>query len=307
MHDFQGSVSLDTLSAIWDSFFYAPESPATLALFRIAFGALLLADALFHLKDCRLYLAPDGILDFKTWRTHYNARLFSLLAVLPPSLASVRALLAVHFLAIFGLIAGWALPFCAVIVFVTLSSLQHRNPFIINSGDVAMKMMAFFFIFASFSADMFSVDALRHGAPSTASEPWSLRLLQVLVATIYFKSMYWKLLGATWRNGTAVFYVLNVKRYQRRPFPAVLRTPLIYKTLSWATLVIWGALAMLVWIDELRYPVMAVGVVFHLGMDIFLRIRMFQWVMMTGLVLFIRPADAQMMLNGLNTFAQRFI
>jgi hypothetical protein len=225
--------------------------------------------------------------------------------VLPPSLASVQALLAVHFLAIFGLIAGWALPLCAVTVFLTLSSLQHRNPFIINSGDVAMKMMAFFFIFASWAADMFSVDALRHGASPAIFEPWSLRLLQVLVATIYFKSMYWKLLGATWRNGSAVFYVLNVKRYQRWPFPAVFRVPMIYKTLSWGTLAIWGALAVLVWIDELRYPVMAVGVLFHVGMDIFLRIRMFQWVMMTGLVLFIRPVDAQIVLDGLSAFAHR--
>ncbi|MGO4802247.1 HTTM domain-containing protein [Pseudomonas sp. W22_MBD1_FP4] len=301
MDDFKGGVSLETLETIWASFFYAPESTATLALFRIAFGLLLLADAFFHTKDHILYLAPRGILDYETWRKTYNNRAFSLLAIFPPTLTSVRILLAVHFVAILGIVLGFATQLFAITVFITLSSLQHRNPFIINSGDVAMKIMAFLFMFEANADDFFSLNNFIYGFQPNEAPPWCHRLLQILVSTIYFKSMYWKLLGETWRDGTAVFHVLNVRRYQRFSFPKILRLPAIYKSITWSTLLIWGALSTLIWIDELRYPVMVTGVIFHLGMDVFLRIRMFQWVMMTGLVLFISPADAEKLFDFIGT------
>jgi hypothetical protein len=300
MPEFNGSVPLATLVGAWNAFFFAPESPATMALFRIAFGLLLLVDAAFHASDARFMFGPDGVLNHRIWMRDFSKRMFSVFRFLPGTMGSVRLVLTLHIIAAFGILLGIVTPVCAVLAFFTLLSLQHRNPFILNSGDVALRLMCFCFMFVPQADNLLSVDAWMRGGPDTTPvAPWGHRLMQILIAIIYFKSMYWKLLGPWWRDGTAVFYVLNIRRYQRATLPVTLHHVALFKAITWATMVIWGSLGILIWVDELRYPVMAIGVLFHLGMDAMLRIRLFQWVMMTGLVLFIKPQDAESILRGL--------
>ena len=42
---------------------------------------------------------------------------------------------------------------------------------------------------------------------------------------------------------------------------------------------------------DLRYPVLLAGVMLHLGLEYSMNIQLFQWVMLTALVLFIDPRD----------------
>jgi hypothetical protein len=37
--------------------------------------------------------------------------------------------------------------------------------------------------------------------------------------------------------------------------------------------------------------VLAAGALFHLALEYFMRIRLFQWTMLVGLLIFIRPSD----------------
>jgi Vitamin K-dependent gamma-carboxylase len=138
---------------------------------------------------------------------------------------------------------------------------------------------------------MYSVDALLSPQPALDSAPWALRLMQILIATVYIRSLGWKLRGRWWRDGTAVYWALSAGSYRRHDVPAALRRPWVYAAGTYGTLVIEGALGALIWISELRYAVLAGGAIFHLTLEYFLRIRLFQWTMLVGLLLFLKPAD----------------
>jgi hypothetical protein len=62
---------------------------------------------------------------------------------------------------------------------------------------------------------------------------------------------------------------------------------------SWATLVVEFSLGVLIWFRELRYPLLVLGVLFHLYLEYWLNIPMFNWNVLCAYVLFIEPADLE--------------
>ena len=289
--------TIEQIVAAWNAFFHAPTSPDTLALFRISFGMLLMADALFLAPSLNFLFGTRGVLDRGIYLRDFSSRFFSIYNWAADGPAMLSLMFAAHVAAIICLALGFFSNIAALVVFIGLVSYHDRNPFMVNSGDVAMRLMAFLLIFAPSDAAWSMMIALGLKPAQAAIDPWAYRLLQILVSVIYFKSMYWKLHGQWWMSGKAVYYVLNIRRYIRFPLPAFLKLKFVYQAFNYGTLVVWGALAICVWIDELRYPALILGVLYHLGMDFCLRIRLFQWVMMTGLVLFVSPGDAHAILG----------
>jgi hypothetical protein len=55
--------------------------------------------------------------------------------------------------------------------------------------------------------------------------------------------------------------------------------------------VIEFSLGVLVWFKELRYPVLLVGLLFHLFLEYRLEVPLFQWTVLSAYVLFIDPRD----------------
>ena len=51
------------------------------------------------------------------------------------------------------------------------------------------------------------------------------------------------------------------------------------------------SLAALVWVRRLRYPLLAAGLLLHLGIEVSMNIPIFEWVMVSAYVLFLRPED----------------
>ena len=91
---------------------------------------------------------------------------------------------------------------------------------------------------------VWSVDrwlARRRGAVEPVSEPalpiWPLRLLRFQVCLIYLNSGVWKLFGAPWRDGTAMYYALSHSQFGRFPSPPEMLDPVLalgtYAVLLW--------------------------------------------------------------------------
>ncbi len=95
-----------------------------------------------------------------------------------------------------------------LLVFISLTSLHQRNPFVLHSGDTILRLFSLLLAFAPVGA-MLSVDAWVSGTVASDSPPWALRLMQVLMATIYLRSLGWKLRGRWWREGSAVYWALT--------------------------------------------------------------------------------------------------
>lgn len=289
-------LNLPQLAEWWNQFFHAPASPLPLALFRVAFGALLLANAYAFWRAKEFCLYPTGALAWADQRVRYQRAVFSLFNYLPPTTGAVRFVLGLHLAAVLGLLAGFATRCSAALVFLTLISLHSRNVYQLNSGDALQALLGFFLIF-SHAGGAFSVDAWLAGTTTTMHDPWALRLMQVQVALVYLRTTYWKLHGATWRAGSATYYALHLHDFRRRALPRWLARPWFYRATTYGTLALEGALGTLLWCAPLRYPLLLGGVALHLGLECFMRIGLFQWTMLVSLLLFLNSGDLHEWLN----------
>ncbi len=199
----------------------------------------------------------------------------------------------------------------SAVVFLCLTSMQQRNLFITHGGDTFLRVAGFFLIFAPAGAAL-SVDRLirirrgREGSQILPRAPWAQRMIQFELALLYFCSFLWKLKGDAWRNGTALYYVTHLHEIQRFPLPGWIQYSFVLKMGSWSTLILELALAILIWFKPFRYPLLILGLFFHLCLEYAFNLPMFEWDVLTAYVLFIDPADLMRLGNMIrNRFTRR--
>jgi hypothetical protein len=293
--------NLQNLANMWMQFFHAPESTLILAIFRIAFGVLLLINACSLWRAAQYCFYPAGALALEDQSPVIRKQTWSLFNHLPPTRGTVHFVFLVHFIGVLGLLVGFCTQLSAALVFITLVSLHSRNLYVLNGGDTLQRLLSFFLIF-SHAGYALSVDAWLAGTTRTMADPWALRLMQVLLTIVYLRTTYWKLRGATWRAGSATYYALGLRDYQRRKLPPWLARVWFYRAATYGTVALEGALGVLLWFDSLRYPLLVAALVLHLGLHCFMRTGFFQWTMLTSLLLFLKPADLNEWLQRLGLF-----
>ena len=117
--------------------------------------------------------------------------------------------------------------------------------------------------------------------------------MQLQVCLVYLNSSFWKLRGQLWRKGTAVYYATQADNLVRLRLSNFLRNPALIRLATWGTLAIESALRTVVWISELRYPVLLSRVILHLCIELTLNLQLFGTTMIVGLLLFVRPEDLE--------------
>ena len=118
-----------------------------------------------------------------------------------------------------------------------------------------------------------------------------MRLLQLELAIGYLLSAWSKARGTTWHDGTAVALSLRIEDLQRYVAPEWLFDQGILLNLStWGALAFEATFIFLVWPRRTRLWVLAAGVGFHLGIDVFLDIGFFSLAIYLAYVAFL-PED----------------
>ncbi len=125
----------------WNHFFHAPEYPATIALFRVLWGLLIALDAALMLSWSRLYFGPEGWLSAARHREIFGKGRFSLFNLLPETDRSGNISLWLLILSSLSLAACFYTRTSAVLCFVTMVSLHHRNPCVFHSGDSIARLL----------------------------------------------------------------------------------------------------------------------------------------------------------------------
>jgi hypothetical protein len=290
------------LQAAWNRFFFEPKSPKPMAIFRLEIGLLVLCNQLLIAPDLYTWYGEKGVLARQTAKMLSGGGGLNLFDYLPASDSSVLALFLLSVLAAITLAAGFFTRTSALLVFLTLTTFNHRDTLIINSGDSILRLAAFFLTFSR-AGDVYSLDrklALRQGKkrdPFKPSAPWVMRLLQVQLCLIYLYTFCWKAMGSMWLDGTALYYTSRLQEFWRFHTPYIFEHLWTIKLWTWGTLVVEFALGTLLWIKELRYPILLAGVLLHLGIDYSMNIPLFGQIMMSAYILFVDPADIDRAIN----------
>jgi hypothetical protein len=272
----------------WEGFWFEPIATSSLAIVRIAFGLVAFAWTVSLTPDLSAFFSSAGVVPSQP-RT---GGVWGILGIAPGG-AVVVAVYAVMLVGSLALAAGALTRVAAVVVFVGLVSFERRNPWVFNSGDGLLRVIAFYLMLAPAGAAV-SVDRWRRGReqfwefPDRA--PWALRLMQIQLSVIYLAGVWEKVQGGTWNNGTAVSYALRVSDLAALPVPAFLsHSPVVVNLLTFGTLAAELGLGILVWNRGLRRWVLLGGVAFHLAIAWAIRVGFFSVGM---LVLYLAFVDA---------------
>lgn len=282
--------------AAWSRFWFAPRSTATAAAVRIAGALVMLGWAVSVGPDLFDFFGSDGLLPRQPdFSTSGLKGIWSLLGADPgPAvIVGVYALLVVSAL---SLLVGFHSRLAALAMLVAFVSFTRRNPLVFNSGDALLRVLSFYLVLVPGGAAL-SVDrwraVRRHGGELwafPARAMWGLRLMQIQLSVAYLAAVWAKVAGGTWREGTAVSFALRVDFIRRLPVPEAMTTSLLVSNLlTFGTLAIEAALAVLVWNRRLRPWVLGVGVAFHLGLDYAFRVGFFSYAMFVLYLAFVPP------------------
>ena len=283
-----------------DAFWFAPTDPATLALVRISpFGALVTLWTLSLAPDLAAFFSTAGVIGDAV--PHAGNGTWSLLWV-DHSNTTVAAVYLALLAAAVGTTVGWHSRLCATVVFVTLTSLARANPYVFNSGDTLIRVLAFYLMLAP-SGLGFSLDrrrARQQGREVASTHPaWPLRLIQIQVSVMYASAVWSKLQGASWRDGVAVSYATRLPDLVRFPAPDFLeRSPFVAHAATYGTLIVEAGLALLIWHPRSRFPALAAGVLLHLGIDASIRVGFFTLAVFTAYLSFADPAWVRAKVNA---------
>lgn len=279
-------ISLNTLIDGWNTFFFAPEDPLTLGIVRILLGLVCALNALTRLLAVPELYAPDSMVPWESYRQSMGWPRFSLLRWMPPTARSASLVLFAELCFALLVTFGFCSRVSCACLYVLMTSMHHRNMDVLDASDTIIRLFLFLICFSPCGAAA-SIDSLVWQMPEQIS-PWALRLLQIQLCLIYVQSVRLKLTGPLWRNGTAAWYPLQLERFIRIPYPRRLfGHPLVLRSVTWGVLAVEFLTGILIWVSELRMPVIAIAFLLHVGFACFLQLRLFSFVMCIGLVSFI--------------------
>jgi hypothetical protein len=274
----------------WQRFWFEPATPTTLALVRILYGITALFWTLSLLPDLMTYFS-DGkgglVREVASRGAGWSVFRFF------PSDAAVWIAFVVLAVACVLLIIGLFPTPAAIVMWVLLVSFQHRNQYLLNSGDFVVRNMALLLALcpsgAALSVDRYrKVGRQRFWSPPAIPQ-WGLRLIQIQASFVYFFS-FWNKTGMAWRGGSAATTAWRLTDLQRFAMPDfVLHNLWLSTVLSWGTLAVELILGILVWNRRWRLWALLGGLVLHLMIDATMLVGFFSWAMISALTSFLPP------------------
>lgn len=294
----------------WDNFFFAPQSPLPIALFRILYGICVSATVILFHSDWLEWFGVHGWISLATNAKAEPGVRLNLFTVMPQDDRWIASFFWIFLAFALLLTIGLWTRVSSVAVFFCLASMDQRNLLILHGGDTFLRIAGFFLMFAPAGAAL-SLDhrilsrKTVEGAVIEPRAPWAQRMIQFELALLYLTSALWKLKGNTWLEGTALYYVLHLHSIARFPLPGWIQYPAVLKIGSWFAIVLEFSLGTLIWFRRFRYPLLLLGLLFHLSIEYALNVPMFEWDILTAYVLFVDPADMERIWGSLHNRLMR--
>lgn len=307
-------MSLKRLWQGWLRFWFEPISPVPMALYRIVSGLIVLWFGFLLAPDLLFWFGIDGPVPNIVSREWPSEILLDPLIIFPMSNATIQIAFAILMVSALFLTVGLFTRVSAFFVFLGLVSFHHHNWLILNSGDTIMRISALY-LAVSNCGDALSVDRLiktyvSGGAESRTPQPkapWAQRLIQIQLTLLYCQAFFSKIAGEMWVNGTALYYTTRLEDFRRFYFAPIAENIEILKFLTWSTLFVEFSLFTLIWLKDLRYIVIALGLLLHISIDLSMNLPTFQWLMMAAFIPFIYPEDLEKLADRIRRLCDRVL
>lgn len=262
-----------------------------MATFRFLLGGLLIVDLLMRAVDLRAHYSDFGILPRAPYLEHFSNKLHVSLHLANGLVEWQAALFILTGLAAFLVMVGYKTRVFTVVAWILLVSMHNRNTMILNGGDVLFRVLYFWAMFLPLGA-RFSVDAaLNTQRQAKASLFFSAATIGITVqiAILYWATAMLKTGKEWWPEGTASYYALQLDQFIT-PFGRMMGTQ--HELLKLGTYAVYflemtaGALLIFpLFFQKIRTLTVIALMALHLNFDLAMRLGIFPWVDIVGLVI----------------------
>lgn len=292
--------------------FYFTIDLRSLGLFRILLGCMLILDWSARWPSLEAFYTSSGFVPIESPLPKAGGEFHFSLLDGATSLPMVQTLFVLGLVCYLMLLVGLHTRCFHVLSFVFFASLLSRNSIILHGGDFALGTMLMWSMFLP-RGERFSVDRLLRavclGVPASSPrepspegeetlscEP-SLAALAIVcqIALIYYLTAFDKY-GDEWRDGTALYYALQIDQLATPLGHWVARWPLGWiKLLTWATLAVEYAAAPLILLPLAQPLLRRIAIVLlcglHLGTWLMMELGLFPFVTMSTYALLLEAED----------------
>lgn len=168
-----------------------------------------------------------------------------------------------------------------ILLTIAVGIYQEMIPYLLNGGDNYLKLILIYLIFAN-SFDYLSIKKLQIKNIEVRKLSNFLTNLMVYailfhLCLIYFISGIEKLHSDSWYNGVALYYTLNLERFNGTPFNHLLSSNGWFVNMNTYLVMLFELyFPVLIWSKKWRIPLVVFGVSMHLGILIFMMLYDFQ-------------------------------
>lgn len=292
----------------WNRFWFdsrSDEGLAILGIYRICFAFVMLFSYVSRIPDIGFFYSDDGILPaaYRVTVDLFRYRVTPLDAV--QSLGTLQALHALFLLTLLSFALGFFTRTSAILSYLLHMMFLNRNMAVQFGLDTVGTFFLFYFCFAAsgarYSLDAWLWPARRQRQGVISHVVW--RLMQVQVCVIYGYSGLDKLKGTRWWDGSALWDVLSAGSLQRFDMSFVAHAPILIATVVYVVLLWEVYFPVLIWVPRWRLPMLAFGVMMHVGIIVFMNLPSFGLLMIANYALFLREDEIRLGLRRLRIVA----
>lgn len=283
--------------AACDRFLHTGVDPTVIPFFRMGFALLVLIHIAVLWPNAEMWFTDQGVMKQETAMVFSGKYQWSILFHLPSTTPVVQGCLVAMFLHGLLMLLGVSSRLQAACLFVWLVSFQNRNMLINDGEDTLMRLFAFFMIWLPLDRSWSLQKYWRRDSSArklNRESAWALRLIQFQLIAVYASTALCKLQGSTWHDGTAMWYVARMTDSFGRLIPsATFDVYWISAAATWSALLLELVLPIVLLIPKTRRWGVVGGMLLHLGIEVSMNLFLFQWLMILGLISFVRLSDWQ--------------
>ncbi len=296
-----------------DGLFFRRISASGFGLMRISWAFFTGAFLLMQWKDVTFFYADSGLVSPEMMDRYARASYhFTILDWVHQPLA-VFCLYLILLIALFCMMIGLKTRVMTIASVLLLFSFHERNGFILGGGDTLLRDIGFILMIAP-NISAFSLDRLelqwilwrdtRAFLPTSTISVWPQRMLLWQMIVLYATSVWYKLLGDMWMNGTAVEATLHHPIYARWTTGFVNTMMPVVAGVDYLTLIWQGAWLLLLipkWFTDMlppqlpRIPLRRIlllgGLFFHGGILLLMDAGVFTFAVWTAYLGLVRDED----------------
>lgn len=293
----------------WNRFWFTPADAATLAVIRIAAGAMLFYTHFVWGLGYADFLAADSLIPRETFDVFYgpDVRPYAfthLWLVQSPAAFWTVHVAALVVLAMFTV--GLFTRVTSILAWLITLSYVHRLPLVVFGTDQTNTMLAMYLMLGP-AGDAYSLDRwiagrraggrLPDAAPTTTANI-AIRLIQLHMCIVYFFAGLGKLQGDSWWGGGALWGAVANYEYQTVDLTWLADYPVIIALLTQATAYWELFFCVLVWPRLLRPLVIFIALPLHWSIGICMGLMTFGIIMPVGVYAFVPPDWTRRLVEG---------